>query len=100
VQQEIVEIYERHSRVFDAVLSAITDFAYIFDRNGRFLYANNALLNLWGLTLEAVVEKASLNIPMNWPRSFSAKFDKCLRAAKCCPMKRNTPVQLFTIFIL
>jgi PAS domain S-box-containing protein len=55
--QEIAERYERQTHVFDAMLSAITDFVYIFDRDGRFLYANNALLNLWGLTLEAVVGK-------------------------------------------
>jgi PAS domain S-box-containing protein len=55
--REIAERYERQSRVFDTTLSAITDFAYIFDRDGRFVYANKALLNLWGLTLEAAVGK-------------------------------------------
>jgi len=93
--QEIAERYERQSRVFDAMLSAITDFAYIFDRDGRFLYANKALLNLWGLTLDAALEKTSLtsSIPPTWPRSFRARFNKCSRAEKCCPMKRHTPVQ-------
>jgi PAS domain S-box-containing protein len=38
--REIAERYERQSRVFDTTLSAITDFAYIFDRGGRFVYAN------------------------------------------------------------
>ena len=44
-------------RLFDTALSAITDFAYIFDRAGRFVYANKALLDLWGLTLEEAVGK-------------------------------------------
>ena len=56
-RQEITERYERQSRVFDATLSAITDFVYIIDRDGRFLYANKALLNLWGITLEAAIGK-------------------------------------------
>ncbi|MEO8436758.1 MAG: PAS domain S-box protein [Pyrinomonadaceae bacterium] len=48
---------ERQARVFDTTLSSITDFAYIFDREGRFLYANQALLDLWGLTLEEAAGK-------------------------------------------
>ena len=63
----IAERYGRQTRVFDATLSAITDFVYIIDRDGRFLYANQALLNLWGLTLEAAVggrTSSTLNIPM------------------------------------
>src|SRR5665213_1785168 len=45
------------AHVFDTVLSAITDFAYTFDRDGRFLYVNKALLDLWGLKLEQAVGK-------------------------------------------
>ncbi|HEY6769077.1 MAG TPA: PAS domain-containing protein [Candidatus Sulfotelmatobacter sp.] len=44
-------------RIFDALLSAIADFAYVFDRNGRFVYVNQALLDLWGLRLEDAVGK-------------------------------------------
>ena len=34
-----------------------SDFAYVFDPQGRFLYANASLLNLWGLPLADVVGK-------------------------------------------
>ena len=34
----------------DITLSSISDFAYIFDREGRFVFVNQALLDLWGLT--------------------------------------------------
>ncbi len=44
-------------KVFDTVLSAINDFAYTFDLNGRFVYVNKALLDLWGLPLEQAVGK-------------------------------------------
>ncbi|MCA1603596.1 MAG: PAS domain S-box protein, partial [Acidobacteria bacterium] len=49
---ELTRQIERQARVFNTTLSSITDFAYIFDRDGRFVYANQALLDLWGLTLD------------------------------------------------
>jgi PAS domain S-box-containing protein len=48
---------EQQGRIFDITLSSIDDFAYTFDREGRFLYANKPLLDLWGLTLEDAVGK-------------------------------------------
>jgi PAS domain S-box-containing protein len=73
-RREIAGRYERQSRVFDTTLSAITDFAYIFDRDGRFLYANQALLNLWGLTLEAAVGKNFFD--RQYPRDLAAKLQR------------------------
>ncbi|MFN2491654.1 MAG: PAS domain S-box protein [Pyrinomonadaceae bacterium] len=54
---ELTRQLERQSNVFNTTLSSITDFAYIFDREGRFLYANQPLLDLWGLTLDDAVGK-------------------------------------------
>jgi PAS domain S-box-containing protein len=48
---------EQQALIFDTTLSSITDFAYIFDRDGRFVYVNQALLNLWGLPLDQAVGK-------------------------------------------
>jgi PAS domain S-box-containing protein len=48
---------EKQSRILDITLSSISDFAYIFDRDGRFVFINQALLNLWGLKLEEAVGK-------------------------------------------
>jgi PAS domain S-box-containing protein len=48
---------EQQARLFDTTLSSITDFAYIFDRDGRFIYVNQALLDLWGLKIEDAVGK-------------------------------------------
>ncbi len=45
------------AQVFETTLSAITDFAYTFDREGRFLYVNKALLGLWGLPMATAVGK-------------------------------------------
>ena len=44
-------------RVFDTAVSSVRDFVYLFDRDGRFTFANPALMALWGLTLAEVVGK-------------------------------------------
>jgi PAS domain S-box-containing protein len=48
---------ELQERIFRASLSSISDFVYVFDRQGRFLYANQALLDLWGIPKEEAVGK-------------------------------------------
>jgi PAS domain S-box-containing protein len=55
--KELTDKVERQARIFNTTLSSITDFAYIFDRDGRFLYVNQPLLDLWGLRLDEAVGK-------------------------------------------
>jgi PAS domain S-box-containing protein len=43
---------DRRTRELDAFLASVQDPVYILDATGRFLYANQALLDLWGLTAE------------------------------------------------
>lgn len=45
------------SSLLDAVLSCVRDYIYIFDLEGRFVFANKMLLNLWGLTAEQALGK-------------------------------------------
>jgi two-component system CheB/CheR fusion protein len=54
---------EQQSRTFDTTLSSITDFAYTFNREGRFIYVNPPLLNLWGLKLEEAIGKNFFELP-------------------------------------
>jgi PAS domain-containing protein len=68
------------SRVFDATLSAITDFVYIINRDGRFLYANQALLNLWGLTSR---------LDSSRERGFGGGFQLHRRAARRGSIRRS-----------
>jgi PAS domain S-box-containing protein len=44
-------------RLFEGIASTTPDFVYAFDVNGRFLYANRRLLEVWGLPLPSVVGK-------------------------------------------
>ena len=55
--RQAVERYEEQVRLFDAVASTTPDFVYLFDPNGRFLYANRQLLEVYGMTLPNVVGK-------------------------------------------
>jgi PAS domain S-box-containing protein len=72
LRQPITENFERQARLFEKTLSAITDFVYIIDRDGRFLYANKALLDLWGLTLEKAIGKNFFDL--KYPDDLAAKL--------------------------
>ncbi|QYM78769.1 PAS domain S-box protein [Horticoccus luteus] len=52
-----IALEKARAQEFDTILSAIADFAYSFDREGRFVYMNKALLDLWGLPREEAVGK-------------------------------------------
>jgi PAS domain S-box-containing protein len=65
---------QRQARIFDKTLSSIADFAYIFDRDGRFIYANKALLDLWGLPLEMAAGKNFFEL--KYPDDIAAKLQR------------------------
>ncbi|MDQ3691047.1 MAG: PAS domain-containing protein [Chloroflexota bacterium] len=70
-QGRLLEL-EQRARVFETTLSAIADFAYIFDSDGRFTYANRALLDLWGLKLEDAVGKNFFEL--SYPEELAARL--------------------------
>ncbi len=49
---------EQQHRILDTALSSMSDFAYMYDRDGRFLYANRALLDAMGVSLDAIIGKS------------------------------------------
>jgi PAS domain S-box-containing protein len=53
---------ENQARLFDATLSNLTDLAYAFDREGRFIFANKPLLELWGRQLDEIVGKNAFDL--------------------------------------
>lgn len=71
-RQRLMSEVERQARIFDTTLSSITDFAYILDRDARFLYVNKALLDLWGLRLDQAVGKDFFEL--NYPVELAAKL--------------------------
>lgn len=58
--------------VYNSMLSSISDFAHTSDKEGRFVFVNQALLDLWGLTLEQVVGKNFYDL--NYPEDLAAKL--------------------------
>ena len=49
-------------RLFAAILSSTPDLAYVFDREHRFIYANDALLRMWGVSWEEAKGKNCLEL--------------------------------------
>ena len=69
-----VERSEQQWRILEATLSSIADFAYTFDRAGRFLYVNQPLLDLWGRTLQEAVGKNFFDL--EYPEGIAARLDR------------------------
>jgi PAS domain S-box-containing protein len=62
------------AQTFDTTLSNITDFAYILDRDGRFVYANKPLLDLWGLTFEQAMGRDFFEL--NYPQDLASRLQR------------------------
>jgi two-component system CheB/CheR fusion protein len=75
--KELNRRIEQQSRVFSTTLSGISDFAYIFDRDGRFVYSNKPLLDLLGITLEEIIGKNFFDL--NYPEDLAARLQKQIR---------------------
>ncbi|MGN6370892.1 MAG: ATP-binding protein [Phycisphaerae bacterium] len=54
---ELSAEHARQLRLFEQISSTTPDFIYVFDRDGRFRYANRRLLEVWGKTFEEAVGK-------------------------------------------
>jgi PAS domain S-box-containing protein len=67
----------RRERMLTTMLASLNDFAYSFDRNGRFLFANQPLLNLWGMTLEEAVGKNFYDL--KYPDELAARHQRELQ---------------------
>ena len=48
---------EQRMRIFETVMASTEDFIYLFDLDGKFTYANRAILKLWQRDLDEVVGK-------------------------------------------
>jgi PAS domain S-box-containing protein len=70
---------ERQTRLFDAALSSITEYFFVFDPQGRFVYANAPLLTLWGRTSEQAIGRTMREL--NRPSEVEAQLLQDLRRA-------------------
>lgn len=72
------------SRLLAATLRSIPDYVYAFDRERRFVYANAAMLRLFGMTAEQFLGKnfAELNYPAELDEKLSADMDRVFRTGE------------------
>jgi PAS domain S-box-containing protein len=49
-------------RLYESIISSTPDLVYAFDRNYRFIFANRALLEMWGRTLEDSLGKGLIEL--------------------------------------
>ena len=69
---------ESQARLFDSALSNSPDLTYSFDLDGRFTYANKALLTLWQKTLDEAVGKTFFEL--DYPPELAAGLHQQIRA--------------------
>lgn len=64
-RRQAMEQAARQLHTLGSALASFEDFVYLFDLEGRFVYANRALLNLWGIRLSEALGKnfAELGYP-------------------------------------
>jgi len=53
---------EQRKRLYEAILSGTPDFVYVFSLDHRVLYANNALITMWGHSLPDTIGKTFLDL--------------------------------------
>src|SRR5262249_55982844 len=58
----IIASSERYRRLYETILSNTPDLVYVFDRNHRFTFANDALLAMWGKTWNEAIGKNCLEL--------------------------------------
>ena len=61
-EREVARQREKARRLYDTILSNTPDLAYVFDLNHRFIYANRALLAMWGRTWEEAIGQNCLEL--------------------------------------
>lgn len=53
---------EQRRKIYEAALSSTPDLVYVFDLNHRFVYANEALLAIWGRSWDEAIGKTCLEL--------------------------------------
>ncbi len=68
---------ERRERMLSTALSAMSDFAQIYDREGRILFANQPLLDLYGRSIEEVTGRNFRDL--GYPDDLAGRLQRQLR---------------------
>jgi PAS domain S-box-containing protein len=81
----------RRYRLYETVLSNTPDLAYVFDLEHRFTYANAAVLQMWGKTLEESVGKTCLELGYEpWHAAMHGREIEQVKATRA-PIRGEVP---------
>jgi PAS domain S-box-containing protein len=61
-QERLIAQAEKQRRIFEVALSNTPDFVFVFDLGKRFIYANEALLHMWGKSREEALGRNCLEL--------------------------------------
>ena len=86
------ERLQQQWHIFDTALSHTPDFTYIFDLEGRFTYANRALLSLWQKPLDEAVGKNFFDL--DYPPELAERLQRQIQQV----IDTNEPVRDHTPF--
>ncbi len=75
--EELSRKTEQRERMLSTALAAMSDFAQIYDIEGRVLYVNQPLLDLWGITLKEAVGKNFFDL--GYPDDLAVKLQRQLQ---------------------
>lgn len=80
-EAEVIALTRRirdQARMFDAIHANLSDLVYAFDRDARVIYANKALLEIWGLPIEEAVGRNLFDL--DYPPELAVRLhDQLLR---------------------
>jgi PAS domain S-box-containing protein len=85
---------ESYWRILDITLSSIVDLAFTLDHEGRFLYANQPLLDVWNLTLEDAVGKTFSELP--YPADLAKRLERQVQQVFSTGVQLTDEMQRFS----
>ncbi len=87
----LLEKTDQQKRMYETALSNTADFNYVFNLEGRFIFVNKALLDLWHKNLEETIGKNffELDYPPDLAQKLQDKIQEVIRTKE--PLKDETP---------
>lgn len=75
-------VKEMETRLFGAILLASPDPIYVLDLEGRFVYANKATVDLFGLRHEDIIGKSTFDLGFEFAQDFQRNLEKVIADKK------------------
>lgn len=81
----------RRKRLYETILSNTPDFAYVFDLDHRFVYANETLLRMWGKTWDEAIGRTCHEL--GYPEWHASMHDREIEQVKStrAPVRGEVP---------